>query len=267
MSNSAGKSIFITGAGSGIGRATAKHFADRGWFVGLADIDAAGLAETQKLAPQDRQYASLFDVRDGEAWRQSLAQFADATGGKLHVLFNNAGIARFGWFEDVSEADANALIDINIKGVMLGCYAGLPLLKATHGARIINTASAAGMIGAPKLAVYAATKFAVRGLSEALDLEFERHGVRVSCLMPWFIETPLLDGNASGSNQRMRDSLGATKADIYPVELVAAAVWDVAHGDVVHAPVGKAAKRAWVMSRLFPNFTRRQIAKSLKQPQ
>lgn len=264
--STAGKSIFITGAASGIGRATAKLFADRGWFVGLADIDAAGLAETQKLVPHDRQHTSVFDVRDSEAWRQALAQFADATGGKLNVLFNNAGIARFGWFEDVSEADANAEIDINIKGVMLGCYAGLPLLKATHGARIINTASAAAMVGAPKLAVYAATKFAVRGLSEALDLEFQRFGVRVSCVMPWFIETPLLDGGESGSNQRMRDSLGDTKAEIYPVELVAQGVWDVAHGDVLHAPIGKAAKRTWVVSRLFPNFTRRQIAKSLKQP-
>jgi NAD(P)-dependent dehydrogenase (short-subunit alcohol dehydrogenase family) len=259
----AGRTIFITGAGSGIGRATAKYFSDRGWIVGLADVNAAGLAETQKLIPADRQHSCVFDVRDQEAWRQALAQFGDVTGGKLHVLFNNAGIARHGWFENIPTAEADAVIDINVKGVIAGCYAALPLLKVTPGAKIVNTASAAGMIGAPQLAVYAASKFAVRGLSEALDLEFQRFGVRVACVMPWFIETPILDSTTSGANQAMRDSLKASGAAVYPVETAAAAVWEAVHGDGVHVPVGQAAKRAWVMSRWFPNFTRKQIAKQL----
>ena len=262
MSEAGGrKTIFVTGAGSGIGRATAKLFAERGFFVGLHDVSATGLAETQKQILASQQTSGVFDVRDREAWKQAVGQFGDMTGGKMHVLFNNAGIARHGWFEDVSEADADLEIDVNFKGVVNGCYAALPLLKATPGARIVNTASAAAILGSPRLAVYSATKFAVRGLSEALDLEFARHGVRVSCLMPYFVETPILDVSTSGTNQHMRDEIG--KAPVYPVEMAAQGAWDAAHGDELHYPVGAAAKQAHFAVRFIPKTVRRQIARQL----
>ena len=103
------------------------------------------------------------------------------------------------------------MIDINIKGVVNGAYAALPYLKVTPNSRLINIASCASLYGTPRLAVYSATKFAVRGLSEALDIEFGRHDIAVSCVMPWFIDTPLLDDAGGGANEHLRDTVLAAK--------------------------------------------------------
>src|SRR5262249_58558783 len=113
--------------------------------------------------------------------------------------------------------DTDLVVDINLKGVLNGVYACLPLLRETPGARIVNTSSVAGIYGAPNLAVYSATKFAVRGLTEALDLEFSRLGIRVTSLMPSFIDTAILDATGRESNRRIRDALVENKTPIYPV--------------------------------------------------
>ncbi len=162
MSANGRKSIFITGAASGIGLASAKRFAAAGWFVGLSDIDAVGLKAALAAIGPDNGATYKLDVRHREAWDNALGAFAKLTGGKLDVLLNNAGIARFGALEKLSEADCDLQVDINIKGVINGARAGLTTLKAASG-RLINVASCAGLYGSPKLAVYSATKFAVRG--------------------------------------------------------------------------------------------------------
>lgn len=263
MTRSGGrKTIFITGAGSGIGRATALLFAQRGWFVGLYDVDPAGLAETQKLLAKPEQTASgVFDVRDGEAWKNAVGQFGDQTGGRLDILFNNAGIAKGGPFEDVPEDASAAMIAINFNGVVNGAYAALPLLRKTPGARMIATSSAAGIHGVPNLAIYSATKCAVRGLCEALDLEWARHGVRAICLMPYFAETAILDTVGVGSNESMRDQLTRTGGKIYPVSDVAEAAWAAAHGEELYVLVGREAKQAAFAQRFMPKRLRRQLAR------
>lgn len=250
-------SIFITGAASGIGLATAKRFASAGWFVGLADINEAGLAAALETIGASNGVTVALDVRDRGQWTAAIATFAAASGGRCDVLFNNAGIARYGWFEDIPPEDADLEIDINIKGVINGAYAGLDLLKATPGSRLINMASCAGLYGPARLAVYGATKFAVRGLSEALDGEFARHGVAVKCIMPWFVETPILDTATRGTNAAIRD--GLSQQPVYTADEAAEVVWTAAHGSELHYVVGKAAQRLRFAARFMPNGLRKRM--------
>lgn len=258
------KSILVTGSGSGIGRATAQLFAERGWFVGLFDVSQAGLEETAASLPDGQRLSMAFDVRDRAGWARAVEAFGQATNRRCNVLFNNAGIARGGNFEEVSQDDSDLVIDVNLKGVVNGIYACLPLLRETPGARIVNTASVAGIVGGPRMAIYCATKFAVRGLTEALDLEFSRYGVRVTSLMPWYVDTAILDGRTNEqSNRRFRDQLNERKTPIYPVRMAAERAWDAAHGAEVHYMVGKEAERARFAARFFPNALRKQILRTL----
>lgn len=168
------KAIFITGAASGIGLATAKRFAKEGWFIGLADVNRRGLDVALTEIDPMNGIAIELDVRDRDAWKHALEQFATASSGRLDALMNNAGVASYGYLEEQSEEEVDHQIDINIKGVINGARAAFPYLEKTPGSTLINISSCASIYGAPKLAVYCATKFAVRGLSEALDIEFAR---------------------------------------------------------------------------------------------
>ncbi len=258
------KSIFVTGAASGIGAETARYFVKQGWFAGLYDVDEQGLAEIAAELGPDNCIAAKLDVRSREDWNAAMEEFGAATGGKMTLLFNNAGVGRHGWFEDIAPEDSDWIVDVNVKGVINGVYAALPLLKATSGARVINVASTAGFVGSPQLAVYSATKFAVRGLTEALDVEFEPLGVQVASLAPWFVETPILDmGPDEAANRRMREDLESGGMEIYPVSMAAEAAWEAAHGDKLHYGVGKRSNQARFMARFFPKALRRRVAKGL----
>ena len=254
------KTIFVTGAGSGIGRATAQLFAERGWFVGLFDVNPKGLEETAALLPDGQRISMEFDVRDRAGWKRAVETFGQATNRRMHVLFNNAGVGRGGLIEEMSDEDIDLVLDVNLSGVINGVRAALPLLRETPGARIVNTASVAGIFGAPRMSIYCATKFAVRGLTEALDVEFSRYGVRVTSLMPWFIDTAILD-HAGNANRRLRDTLIENKTPIYPVRMAAERAWDAAHGAGIHFMVGKEAERARFAARFFPGMMRNRLKK------
>jgi NAD(P)-dependent dehydrogenase (short-subunit alcohol dehydrogenase family) len=206
-----------------------------------------------------------FDVRDRSGWTRAVDAFGQATGRRMHVLFNNAGVGRGGWIDEMSPDDIDLVVDVNLKGVLNGVVAALPLLRETPGARIVNTASVAGIVGAPRMSVYCATKFGVRGLTESLDVELSRYGVRVTSLMPWFIDTPILDNiGEDGGNRRIRDSLMENKTPIYPVRMAAERAWDAAHGEQLHYMVGKEAERARFAARFFPNALRNRIKRTLE---
>lgn len=255
------KSIFVTGAGSGIGRATAQLFAQRGWFVGLADINREGLEETAATLPEGQRISLMLDVRERAEWARAMESFGQVTGRRLNVLFNNAGVGTGGLLEDMSDDDIDLVLDVNLKGVINGVRAALPLLRETAPARIVNTASVAALVGAPKVSVYTATKFAVRGLTESLDAEFARYGVRVTSLMPWFVDTAILD-NTGSSNRTLRDALKEKKTAVYPATLAAQRAWDAAHGADTHYTVGKEAARAQFMMRFFPNAIRKSARRA-----
>lgn len=255
------QAIFITGGGSGIGRAVARHFAGQGWFVGIADVNAQGIDETAALLPDGASSRHVMDVRDRDQWAAALNAFSAQSGGRLDVLFNNAGIGSGGQFADIPPEEADRLIAINFGGVVNGIYCALPLLRATPGSAILNTGSASGFYGVGGLAVYSATKFAVRGLTEGLEIEFAKYGIKVRSLMPGFIDTPLLDQVSADSNEPARTRLSASGFEISPVEDVARAAWEAVHGTRIHVPVGKMARRLARLARWFPGLVARQSKK------
>ncbi|MEI5688143.1 SDR family oxidoreductase [Sphingomonas kyungheensis] len=258
------RAIFITGGGSGIGRAVARLFASRGWRIGIADVDAAGLDATAALIPSGMVERYVMDVRDRDGWTQALDAFTQASGGRLDVLFNNAGIGTGGPLAEADFAAIDRTIAINFTGVVNGARIGHAYLARTPGSVLLNTASASGIYGSSGLATYSATKFAVRGLSEALDGEWYRHGIKVRCLLPSFIETPLLDGVAGGSNRTIREAVTGAGLELTPVDTVAEAAWKAVHGDAVHTYVGKTAARLRFAARWFPGALRKQMRRSLR---
>ena len=253
------KAIFITGGASGIGRAVAILFSARGWRVGLADIDAAGLAATAAMLPAERTSTHHLDVRDMAAWEEALAAFTALSGGQLGVLFNNAGIGHAGPFGTIDRAALDRVIDINFRGVVYGARAAYPWLKATPGSCLLNTASASAIYGSAGLALYSATKFAVRGLTEALDGEWAADGIKVRDLMPGFIDTAILDTPIPDTNRTARDAVVDAGLEFTPVETVAQAAWDAVHGERVHAVIGKTARRLTFAARWMPGRLRKMM--------
>ena len=258
------KAVFITGAASGIGLAAARRFAKEGWFVGLADINAAGLKAALDAIGRDNAATYLLDVRDRDAWNDALSIFTTASGGHLDALLNNAGIAAGGELESLSEADIDRQLDINLKGVVNGARAAIPYLKKTPGSQLVNVASCAGIYGAPGMSIYAATKFAVRGLSQSLEGELAPHGVGVKCIMPWFVDTPILGAAAPGSNATLGDSLRASGVTVYTVEDSTNVIWNAIHSKEREHIVGGKGKQLAFMTRFFPGLVRGQMLRQIR---
>jgi short-subunit dehydrogenase len=182
----------ITGAGSGIGQATALSLARRGCHLALADIDEAGLAETQARALSLGVRASRhrLDVADRGA-AASLPADVQASHDRVDLLVNNAGVALGGDFEEVSETDFDWLFEINFHAVVRLTRAFLPVLHASDDARIVNVSSVFGLISPPGQCAYSASKFAVRGFSNALRLELAGTRVGVSVVHPGGVATAI----------------------------------------------------------------------------
>lgn len=254
------KSIFITGGGSGIGRAVAQHFAAQGWFVGLGDINAAGMAETAALLPAGQSSIHRLDVRGRQEWDAALAAFSTAAGGRIDVVHNNAGVAFGGPFESNLQSEIDLLIDVNFRGVAYGAQAAYPHLKASApGSCLLNTCSASALYGTGGFAVYSASKFAVRAMTEALDTEWLGDGIRVRSIMPSFIDTPLLHGPASANtNVTKRDRVIEAGLEFTPVEQVAQAAWDAVHGTKMHRLVGKTARQMGLAAKWAPGYLRKR---------
>ncbi len=255
MTKSAGrKSIFITGAASGMGRETARLFHQKGWFVGGYDVNADGLSSLEaELGPENCLVRTL-DVTDRADYQAAFAQFGAATAGTLDLLYNNAGIGRGGPFADQAFEDIMAVVQVNFVGVLIGIHEGIGLLKATPGSLCFTTSSSSATFGMAGIAVYSATKHAVKGLSEALSVEFKAYGVRVADVLPGLIDTPILPPGAAA---------GAPKEGLFraipPME-VAKVVWEAYHSDKLHWYVPPELVELDKAATLAPEATRDQMA-------
>ncbi len=237
------KSIFITGASAGIGKATALLFASKGWFVGITDVNAAGLEELRKCSGEKIGYLAPLDVMDAEKVSSVLKEFNKAAGGRMDVLFNNAGILRVAPFENIALKDHQAILNINVGGVINCTYHAFPYLKNTKGSRVINMASVASIIGTPTQATYATSKFGVRGFTEALNVEWKRHGIHVCDIMPCYVNTPMVKQNPG----KIVDSVGVH----ITAEDVAATVWKAARRNRLHWMIDRLPNRLFYKFRCF----------------
>lgn len=235
------RAAFVTGAASGIGRATAVLFAERGWWIGAADLDLDGLQQLRAELGSDRCAVWQLDVTDKQAYDAVVADVSRHTGGRLDLLYNNAGIGVGGFFDEVPLEQHLKVIDVNLVGVLNGITAALPLLKATPDSLCFSTSSSAATFGAPGLASYTASKFAVKGLTEALAVEFSRFGIRVADVLPGVIDTAIFSVTpVYVDGERISTDGLPTSADKAPPDgpwrlvsptMVAEAVWSCYQGD------------------------------------
>lgn len=192
MQNLTGKTALITGAGRGIGRATAIAFAKEGINVGLVGKTAANLEEVAKELSEYGVNVTMAtaDVSDNESVIAAV-EHVKAELGPIDILINNAGIGKFGKFLELSPEEFKNIIDVNLMGVYYVTRAVLPEMIERQAGDIINISSTAGQKGAPVTSAYSASKFGVLGLTESLMLEVRKHNIRVSALTPSTVATDL----------------------------------------------------------------------------
>lgn len=246
------QSIFISGAAQGIGAAIARLFHQQGYKVGIYDINGS---QAQQVANElgKNTKAGQLDVTNPEQWLTALKEF-ETWAGSINILVNNAGVLYSGAFEHTNLADHHRTIDINIKGVINGCYTALPFLKRAGFARVINLSSASAIYGQADLASYSTSKFAVRGFTESLDIEWQKHGIRVLDVMPLFVQTAMVKDMDVQSIKKMGVNLSAQD--------VAAQIYTLANlkenaFTPTHTPVGAKAKFLFHLSRFSPQFVNR----------
>jgi NAD(P)-dependent dehydrogenase (short-subunit alcohol dehydrogenase family) len=190
------KSIFITGAASGMGQAAARLFAENGWFVGIVDVNEKGLDALASEIGSENCYASTLDVTDRGAFQSVLAEFDSEAGGRLDVLFSNAGIIKNGLFGEMDFSDIEKILQVNLMGVVISVHAAYSLLKKTPNSLCFITSSSSAIFGAPNLAAYSTSKHAVKGLTEALSVEFSLIDSRAADAQPGLIETGMMPEGA-----------------------------------------------------------------------
>lgn len=265
------KVAVLTGAGSGIGRALAVALAQKGCHLALADINPAGLAATAALVqPMGvRVSQHTLDVASREAVA-TLPAAVQAVHGQVDLLINNAGVAMGGTFDQVTERDFDWLMDINFNGLVRMTRAFLPLLRERDAARIVNLSSLFGLIAPPEQCAYSASKFAVRGFSNALRHELEMAGspVGVTVVHPGGVATQI------ATSARMADAL--TPEDIakrqklsrqllrLPPEKAAAIILRGVEKDKARVIVGWDAWAGALIERLMPVNYWRLLGRGLK---
>ncbi len=253
-----GKVAVVTGAGSGIGRALALELARRGCAIALADVGEAGLSETHQLLEDTGQIHSthLLDVADRMAVEAFAAEVVRRHG-HVNFVFNNAGVSVTDDVEHLNYDDFHWLMGVNFWGVVHGTKAFLPYLRQVHDAHIVNTASIFGVIAYPRQAAYNASKFAVRGFTEALRQELADSHISVSCVMPGGVKTNIVSASryyANGDAPNREDFVSRFEqvAALTPAQ----AALRILHGvsrKQAHILVGRDARMmAWIQ-RLLPS--------------
>ena len=249
-----GRVAVVTGAGSGIGRATSVELARHGCRLALVDRDADAASQTAALLP-GTAHPSVHqaDVRDADRLAELPDEVVDLHGA-VHILMNNAGVTSAGNFEDESVEDLQWIVDINVWGVVLGCRAFLPHLRRADEAHIVNMSSMVGLLGLPHNVSYSLTKGAVRSFSEALRAELVTTNVGLTVVHPGAIRTNITEG-ARGSEAERLAKMGRSRLAplaMRPPESVAKKVVRAVERDRPRVVVGPDAHVVSLLSRVAP---------------
>src|SRR5436305_8411182 len=240
----AGKVAFVTGAGSGIGRATALAFAREGASVVVADASAQENQETARMIEEagGRALAVTCDVRQAEDVKRALDRTIE-TFGRLDVAFNNAGVEQGpAATAELTEEEWDRIVDTDLRGVFLCMKHEIPLLLKQGGGAIVNTSSGAGVKGFKGQAAYAAAKHGVVGLTRCAALDYAAQNVRVNAVCPGIIDTPMMDRFTGGTPEGRAKVIAEEPVGRMgkPEEIAAAVVWlcsDAAAFVIAHALV------------------------------
>jgi NADP-dependent 3-hydroxy acid dehydrogenase YdfG len=270
-SSASGKIAFVTGGASGIGAALSTKLVDGGAEVWIADRQ---LGLTQELAQRlnsgaGKAHAIELDVRDYPAFESAVTEAVQQSG-RIDYLFNNAGIVVGGEIDSYTLDDWNDVFDVNLRGVVHGIQAVYPIMIRQRSGHIVNTASVYGLFTTPGFGSYTATKHAVVGISKALRVEAERHGVQVSVLCPGVIRTPILTRGKYGrvTSTGVNDEELLKFMELFrpmpPEKFAERTLRAVLRGDAIIV-VPAWWKAFWYLERLSPALSMRVAKLSLKR--
>lgn len=252
--NLEGKQAIVTGAGSGIGAALSRALVAAGAEVLCTDIDGDAAARTAEALGA---HSARLDVTDAAAVQAAVDGVVDRAG-RLDLMFNNAGIVWGGDTELLTLDQWNAIIDVNVRGVVHGVAAAYPLMIRQGHGHIVNTASMAGLAAAGQLTSYVMTKHAVVGLSLALRSEAAAHGVRVLAVCPAAVETPILDkGAVGGFVGRDYFLQGQGVKTAYDADRLAADTLRAIARNKALLVKPRRAQASWLLARLAPGLMQR----------
>lgn len=259
-----GRVAVVTGGAGGLGLATAKRLAERGCEIALVDLHAGPLEAAAQALESSASKTSIHvaDVSDADRMR-TLPREVVSAHGAAHLLVNNAGVAVAARFEDQSLEDLQWIVAVNFWGVVHGCKFFLPELRRHDEAHIVNVSSMFGFIGVPTQSSYCATKFAVRGFSEALWAELRDSNVGVTSIHPGGIRTNIARTMRSYDDELRMANVSALERSRAP-DAVAKRIVRAIEKNRLRAIVGWEAHVADALKRLLPIGTHRLIARRLQ---
>ena len=253
------KRAFITGAASGLGRAFCMELAKEGWTLGMADMNVKELAITATDIENmgGKPLSFPLDVSDKEQYKRVAEEFLQQAGG-IDLLFNNAGVGDGGKFEEYGLENYEWMVGVNQMSVVYGCHYFIPAMKKQGSGHILNTASAAAISCAPTMGAYNMTKAAVLAISETLYGELMDHNISVSCILPTYFRTNVIQHARGGEIIKKATQLFIDKSGLEARE-VAREILTRAGKKELYIILPKDARKMWFLKRLFPTRFRKQV--------